>query len=60
MATPVSLRNVVDEMQAGASELHVFLNKVSGEFATLTQEHIDAIEGGDDISDYSDWEHGFR
>jgi hypothetical protein len=56
MDHPVSLRNVVEEMQISTDGLHTYLNKESGEIVTITDEHIDAVDNGYDLNDYSDWE----
>jgi hypothetical protein len=56
MEMPVSLRNVVEEMQMGTDGLHTYLNKATGEIVTITDEHLDAVQSGYDLNDYSDWE----
>jgi hypothetical protein len=56
MTSLVSLHNVIEEMELLTDGLRTYLNKVSGEIITITTEHIDAVESGVDLGDYSDWE----
>ena len=46
MAVVVSLQELVDEVKIIIDEHHVFLNKVTGKTATLTDENISAAESG--------------
>jgi hypothetical protein len=52
----ISLREVVDTMQIGSDELHSYLNKVTGELVTISNDDISVIESGDDWSGYPDWQ----
>ena len=56
MAVAVSLRDVVDEMQMLSSERHAYLNKVTGELITITDDDIAIVENNDDWSEYPDWQ----
>lgn len=56
MAVIVSLRDFVDEMQGVSVEQHAYLNKVTGELTTLTNEDIGVIESVDEWSDYPAWQ----
>jgi hypothetical protein len=56
MAVVVSLREMVEEMQLVSSESHAYMNKVSGEFVTIFDEYIAAMDGDEDWSDRHDWE----
>ena len=57
MAVVVSLRDVVNEMDVMSDEFHAYLNKVTGELVTITDEEINAIENNDDWSEYPEWQH---
>lgn len=52
----ISLRDFVDEMQVFSDEQHAYLNKVTGELITITNDDIAVIESGDDWSDYPEWQ----
>ena len=52
----ISLREVVDKMQIGSDELHSYLNKVTGELITISNDDISVIESGDDWGGYPDWQ----
>ena len=56
MAVVVSLRDFVDEMQVFSDEQHAYLNKITGELTTITNDDIAVIENGDDWSDYPEWQ----
>ena len=56
MAVVVSLLDFVDEMQTFSDEQHAYLNKVTGELITITNDDIAAVESGDDWSDYPEWQ----
>jgi hypothetical protein len=56
MANVVSLRELIDELKIVTDEHHVFLNKVTGEIVTLTDEDISAVESGDNTQERQDWE----
>jgi hypothetical protein len=56
MTNPISLRNVSEEMQMVTDGLHTYLNKVSGEVVTITDDHLEAVENGYNLDDYADWE----
>jgi hypothetical protein len=40
----ISLRDFVDEMQVFSGEHHAYLNKITGELITITNEDIAVIE----------------
>jgi hypothetical protein len=52
----VSLRDFVDEMQTFSDEHHAYLNKITGELITITNEDIAVVESGDDYSDAPEWQ----
>jgi hypothetical protein len=56
MAVVVSLRDFVDEMQVFSDDEHAYLNKVTGELTTITNDDIAVIESDDDWSDYPEWQ----
>ena len=56
MAVVVSLRDFVDEMQTFSDEQHAYLNKITGELITVTNDDIAVIENGGDWSDYPEWQ----
>jgi hypothetical protein len=47
---------LIDELKIVTDEHHVFLNKVTGEIVTLTDEDISAVESGDNTQERQDWE----
>jgi hypothetical protein len=57
MTVVVSLRDIVNEMDVMNDEFHAYLNKVTGELVTITNEDIEAIENDDDWSEYPEWQH---
>ena len=59
MAVVVSLRDFVDEMQMLSDESHAYLNKVTGEIISITNDDFATVESGDDWSEYSDLEQDF-
>ena len=56
MAIMVSLREMVDEMQTISSEIHVYLNKVTGKFVTILENELSLSEMEEDLSDYPEWQ----
>ena len=56
MAVVVSLRDLVDELQMLSSERHAYLNRVTGEITTITDDDIAAVERDNDSSERQDWE----
>ena len=58
MAVVVSLRDLVDELQMLSSEHHAYLNRVTGEITTITDDDIAAVERDNDSSERQDWEQG--
>ena len=52
----VSLRAFVDEMDVFSDEHHAYINKITGELVTLSNEEINAIEDGDDWAHYPVWQ----
>jgi hypothetical protein len=57
MTIVVSLQDVINEMDVMSDEIHAYLNKVTGELVTITDEEINAIENGDEWSEYPEWQH---
>jgi hypothetical protein len=56
MTVVVLLRNIVNEMDVMSDAFHAYLNKVTGELVTITDEEIEAIENEDDWSEYPGWQ----
>lgn len=56
MTITVSLRNFVDEMQIGSDGLHAYLNQVTGELVTISDDDIEVVQSGEDWADYQDWQ----
>jgi hypothetical protein len=57
MSLRVSLREVVDEMDMLSDETTVYLNRTTGEFVPVSDEHARFAEAGDENWDeLSDWE----
>ena len=55
MKTIVSIKDVVDEMDALHEEHSTFLNRNTGELVTLSDEELSAAEE-EDIVDYPEWQ----
>jgi len=53
---PISLHNLIEELQILSREHHAYLNQVTGELITLTDDDIRTVEREDDWSDYPDWQ----
>jgi hypothetical protein len=56
MTSVVKLQDVVDEMDAVSDEHHAYLNRQTGELATISNEEIRAAEEEHDLADYLDWQ----
>jgi hypothetical protein len=56
MKVIVSIQDVVDEMDVPSDEHSAFLNRHTGELATLSREELSAAEEDDDIDDYPEWQ----
>ena len=56
MSIVVLLRDVVDAMDVLNDEMHAYLNKLTGELLTVTTDDLSAIEEGDDLSGFPDWQ----
>ena len=54
MSLPVSLRDVVDELDALSQGMIAYCNRKTGEVASLTQEMLAAAEEESDFSDFDD------
>jgi hypothetical protein len=55
MAIIVSLRDFVDEMQMLSDEHHAYLNKVTGELITITNDDITMAQS-DEADEFADWQ----
>jgi len=53
---PVSLHELIGEMQMLSDEIHGYLNRVTGEIAIIMDEHIRAVENEEDYSKHQEWE----
>ncbi len=56
MPLPVKLKDIIDEMEIQSDAHSYYLNKKTGEFAMVTDEHFAIAEDEEDISHYPDWE----
>jgi len=56
MGIPVSLKAVVDELDAVSDDMTAYINRETGELYTLTNEDIDYGEGDDDEEDAPEWQ----
>jgi hypothetical protein len=56
MTSVVRLQDVIDEMDAVSDEHHAYLNRQTGELATISNEEIRAAEEEHDLADYLDWQ----
>ena len=56
MSIVVLLRDVVDAMDVLTDDIHAYLNKLTGELLTVTTDDLSAIEEGDDLSGFPDWQ----
>jgi hypothetical protein len=53
---PVSLSDLVGEMQMLSDEVHGYLNQVTGEIAIIMQDDISVVEREEDFSNRQAWE----
>ena len=53
---PVSLNDIVQEMQIFPDTMTVYFQRSTGKFITVTDEHIYAAESDDPIDDRPEWE----
>ncbi len=53
----VKLQDVIDAMDVPNDEVSAHLNKRTGELMTLSTEEFDAVEEGEDLADYPEWQH---
>jgi len=56
MAVTVSLRRVVDELEAQTEGSTAFLNRETGDVYTLREEEAGLVEDGIDLDDLPDWQ----
>jgi len=56
MKTIVSIKDVVNEIDALSEEHSAFLNRRTGELLTLSTEELSAAEEDDGIDDYPEWQ----
>lgn len=56
MKASVSLRAVIDGLQTVSSDIHAYLNPLTGELITLSDDDIRTVEREDDFSKYPDWQ----
>ena len=54
MSIPVSVRDVVGQMEMLGDEITAYLNRKTGELVTITQEEWDRLEA--DPESLTDWE----
>jgi hypothetical protein len=54
--TPVSLNDIVQEMQIIFDTMAVYFKRSTGEFKTVTEEYIHAAECGESLDDRPEWE----
>jgi hypothetical protein len=57
MTVIISLCDIVDELSLMNDEVHAYLNKITGELVTITDEEIHAIENDEDWGEYPEWQH---
>jgi hypothetical protein len=56
MIAKASLKAIVDELEVLMDQRHAYLNKVTGEVVSISDEDIDLSEIGDPLDDYPDWQ----
>lgn len=56
MAVVVPLRDLVDELQTLSDETHVYLNKITGEVISITNDDFSFVENGDDWREFTESE----
>ena len=56
MALPVSLRDVVEAMDLPNNDWQSYLNPVTGEIVTVTDEDRRLVEDGEDLDKLPDWQ----
>ena len=53
----VKLQDVVQTLDGLVEEIIAHLNKRTGELMTLSTEEFEAVEEGEDLADYPEWQH---
>lgn len=56
MALVISLRDFVNELSMVSSNCHAYINRVTGELITITDDEITMFERDDDPGERLDWE----
>jgi len=56
MAATVSLRKVVDELEAQTDGCTAYLNRETGDLCTITEEEAGLVEDGADLDELPDWQ----
>jgi hypothetical protein len=57
MTITIHLRDVVGEMEAFDDSFRSFLNRATGELATVSIEELSAVEEGHELDEYPPWQH---
>lgn len=52
----VKIRDVVQEMDVVSDEHYPYINKITGELITISQEEIRIVEEGNSVDEYPDWQ----
>jgi|SRR3989339_498549 len=56
MIAKASLKAIVDELEILMDQRHAYLNKLTGEVVSISDEEIDIIESEEPLDDYPDWQ----
>jgi hypothetical protein len=56
MAVTVSLRRVVDELEAQTDDCTAYLNRETGDLCTIREEEAGLVEDGADLDELPDWQ----
>lgn len=56
MGEPVRLSTIMEVIDISSDELTSYLNRVTGQVITLSEEEISAAEEGDALDDYPEWQ----
>lgn len=56
MGFPVKLKEIIEAVELQSDEIGAYLNRVTGEIVTISEEEFDAVENQDPLENYPEWE----
>ena len=58
MVVMIKLSDIIDNMEFQPGESTAYLNRETGEVATIPDEAFQAVENGESLDDFSEWQQG--